>query len=123
MDSTEDVTAIMPQERAITFELNAYFSTITSVREDSLKANKYRSSRLNILGVGGFLYLPFLHLIRIFWTQKPPDAPKNFPDYSTFLVRVCHFKHHVFTSKYSQIFVEDSPPAAQTAGSPEYDDS
>ena len=33
---------------------------------DSLKADKYRSSRLNILGVSSFLYLPFLHLIRIF---------------------------------------------------------
>ena len=65
-DSTEDAIAIMPQERAITFELNAYFSTVASVREDSLKADKYRSSRLNILGVSGFLYLPFLHLIRIF---------------------------------------------------------
>ena len=55
VDTSEDVITIIPQEEAIIFELNAYFSTLSSVREDTLKADKYRSSRLNILGVNDFL--------------------------------------------------------------------
>ncbi|KAJ3505377.1 hypothetical protein NLJ89_g7452 [Agrocybe chaxingu] len=89
LDSSEDVVTIIPQEESIVFELNAYFSTTASVKGEALRADKYRSSRLNILG-----------------TQKPPNAPKDFPDYSTFV-----------------IFVEDAPPTTQVAGAPEYDDS
>jgi len=63
LDTSEDVITIIPQEEAIIFELNAYFSTTGSVKEDTLKADKYRSSRLNILGVNAFLSLPLLHLI------------------------------------------------------------
>ena len=51
LDSTEDVITVIPQYEKIIFELNAYFSTAASVREEALKADKYRSSRLNVLGV------------------------------------------------------------------------
>jgi hypothetical protein len=55
LDSSEDVLTIIPQEEAITIELNAYFSTVHSVKGEALKADKYRSSQLNILGVNDFL--------------------------------------------------------------------
>ena len=51
LDSSEDVITVIPQEETIVIELNSYFSTSHSVRGETLKADKYRSSRLNILGV------------------------------------------------------------------------
>jgi len=59
LDSTEDVITVIPQYEKIIFELNAYFSTVASVREEALKADKYRSSRLNVLGVNNVLYYRF----------------------------------------------------------------
>ena len=55
LDSSEDVITIIPQDEATIIELNAYFSTDHSVKGEKLKATKYRSSRLNILGVNDFL--------------------------------------------------------------------
>ncbi|KAF8636250.1 hypothetical protein AX16_011020 [Volvariella volvacea WC 439] len=89
LDTTQDVITIIPQDESLVLEFNVYFSTTASIKGEALRADKYRSSRLNIVG-----------------TQKPPNAPKDFPDYSTFI-----------------IFVEDAPPATQVAGAPEYDDS
>ncbi|KXN82680.1 hypothetical protein AN958_02304 [Leucoagaricus sp. SymC.cos] len=89
LDSTENVITIIPQDEAVILKVNTYFSSTASIKGEALNADKYRSSQLNILG-----------------TQKPPNAPEDFPNYSTFI-----------------IFVEDSPPASQIAGAPEYDDS
>jgi hypothetical protein len=50
-----------------------------------------------------------------------PNGPKGFPDYSTFIVCLYRVKFSRLR-KYSQIFVEESPPAAQVAGAPEFDD-
>ncbi|TFK34498.1 L-amino acid oxidase [Crucibulum laeve] len=89
LDSTEDILPIIPQNEPVVIDINVYFSTKGSVKEDALKNDSYKSSRLNILG-----------------TQKPANAPKDFPDYNTYL-----------------IFVEDAPPTIQVQGAPEYDDS
>lgn len=69
LDSTEDVVSIIPQSEPVILNIDTYFSTTSSVREENLKDSKYRSSRANILG-----------------TTKPANAPPGFPDYTTFLI-------------------------------------
>ena len=124
LDSSEDVVTIIPQEEAIIIELNAYFSAVPSVKGEALKADKYRSSRLNILGVNNFLYLPFFHLILYIFSLRNLPMPlrasrTTAPSLYVYITSIFFFRF----LKISQIFVEDSPPAVQVAGAPEYDDS
>ncbi|RDB23899.1 hypothetical protein Hypma_008897 [Hypsizygus marmoreus] len=89
IDSPSDLLAIVPQEDTQTLDFNAYYSTQGTVKGDLLKDDKYRSTRANIIT-----------------TNKPVRAPKEFPDYTTYL-----------------IFIEDAPGSSQVAGAPEYDDA
>lgn len=75
LDTTEDQLTVIPQSETIIFELNAYFSTVASVKEEGLKADKYRSSRLNILGVNDFLSLSSPHLIFYIIDPETPQCP------------------------------------------------
>jgi len=75
LDTSEDMVTIIPQEETIIFELNAYFSGQSSVKNDALKADKYRSSRLNILGVNGFLWLSFLYLMFYILDSETSQCP------------------------------------------------
>lgn len=52
LHSSEDILTIIPQEETVVIDLNVYFSTSPGVRGEALEDDKYRSSRLNILGVG-----------------------------------------------------------------------
>ncbi|KAG5643876.1 hypothetical protein DXG03_009506 [Asterophora parasitica] len=85
--SGEVTLGIIPQEDPQTISIDAYYSTVGSVKGVTLEADKYRSNRANIIT-----------------NNKPATAPKEFPDYTSFL-----------------IFVEDEP-ATTKAGDPEYDD-
>ncbi|CAA7270102.1 unnamed protein product [Cyclocybe aegerita] len=88
IDSTNDVVAIIPQDEGLNLDLKFYFSKVSSVREDALENQKYASNKFN----------PLI-------TEKPLNAPKDFPDYTTFI-----------------IMVEDAPDNEQVAGSPQFDD-
>ncbi|KAF8812616.1 hypothetical protein BYT27DRAFT_7207619 [Phlegmacium glaucopus] len=107
MDSSEDVVTIITQEEAIILELNAYFSTVASVKGDALKADKYRCSRLHILGS----------------RKRPQNLPKDFPDSSTFTIFVedshlpLQFLAHLNTTTLTIVKGEVHPPQPLDAAS------
>ncbi|KAF8636268.1 hypothetical protein AX16_011038 [Volvariella volvacea WC 439] len=69
--TAEDAITILPHDKPIIIELNVYFSTAARTKGEALKADRYRSSRLNVVG-----------------NQLPPNAPKGFTDHSTFIIFV-----------------------------------
>ncbi|KXN89310.1 Dye-decolorizing peroxidase msp1 [Leucoagaricus sp. SymC.cos] len=88
IDSSDDMIAVIPQDEALNFDLKFYFSKVSSVHDDTLENAKYASNKFNLL-----------------INEKPLNAPKDFPDYTTVI-----------------IMVEDSPESEQVAGSPQFDD-
>ncbi|TFK34500.1 hypothetical protein BDQ12DRAFT_689698 [Crucibulum laeve] len=88
IDTTDDVIGIIPQNDPVDINIKFYYSKTGSIREDALADDKYKSNKVDILT-----------------SVKPPNAPKDFPDYTTFIV-----------------LVEDAPDGEQLAGKPQYDD-
>ncbi|GLB43333.1 putative flavin containing amine oxidoreductase [Lyophyllum shimeji] len=67
-----DVTlGIIPQDDPQTISIDAYYSTVGSVKREALQQDKYRSSSAKVIT-----------------NNKPVGAPPEFPDYTTFLIFV-----------------------------------
>lgn len=49
--SSSDQLAIIPQDDTLTLDINAYYSTKSSIKEEKLRDDQFRSNRLNILAV------------------------------------------------------------------------
>ncbi|KAF8636263.1 hypothetical protein AX16_011033 [Volvariella volvacea WC 439] len=88
LDSGNDMIAVIPQDESLNLDIKFYFSTVANIREDALENAKYASNKFNAL-----------------ISEKPPNAPKDFPDYVTFT-----------------IMVEDAADNQQAVGRPEFDD-
>jgi len=67
----DDTLGIIPQDDPQTIAIDAYFSTVGSIRREALQNDKYRSTRANIIT-----------------NNKPVGAPPQFPDYTTYLIFV-----------------------------------
>ncbi|KAF9462372.1 hypothetical protein BDZ94DRAFT_1261213 [Collybia nuda] len=86
--NSNDVVMVIPQDNAVTVDFATYFSTRANPSQEDLEDPKFKCNRVDVLT-----------------SEKPSNAPKDFPDYVTFMV-----------------MVEDNADAPGKADTPLFDD-